>query len=322
MSAKEQYTKIAATLDLPYYMEPWWMETVSQAQNKDWDVALATDGDGEILAAMPYHTVCKRGYIFAMTPQMTPYTNVWINRKRVHTPGERRAAVRQMTDQMRRRGVRVANFNMHEDFACADDFVAVGYAVHYRHSYVVDDISDPDELLLHYHTMKRRQVRKGQRNLVTNVGDVTPEEYHAFYSKCLARKQKTIFYNHDFFVRATTEAIAHDQGAFFSVRNTDGKLLAVLFCTWDNERAYALTYAFDHDERNSGASALVMHSAIEYLSTRTHGFDFEGGNARNVGASYSKYGTRKAICAVVRGSYGIRGWLLRVLVYKIFRGGN
>lgn len=315
MNSKEQYTQLVSTLDLPYYLQPWWLDAVSAAQSKYWDAAIALSASGELLAAMPFHVVQRLGFRFAMNPQLTPYTDVWINRNLVRTPGERLAAVQQIVGQLRKAHISAMCFIMPEDFACAAEFEACGFKLTYRHTYIIDDISEPDELLLLYHNMKRRQVQKAQRNLVAAVGDISPSEYYEFYSQCLARRGQKIFYQKDFFCATAQRIIDHGQANFFTVRDVNGNLLAVLFATWDSLSGYALSYAYDNAMRNTGASALMMHSAIEYLSTRTHSFDFEGGNAKHIGDSYSKFATRCAICPKISGSFSPVGRVLRRIVF-------
>ena len=57
---KEIYRRVCLTHpDIPLFMQHWWMEAATF--NKQWDVLLTYDAQGEVMAAMPYLLRKKMG---------------------------------------------------------------------------------------------------------------------------------------------------------------------------------------------------------------------------------------------------------------------
>ncbi len=317
MSQKDEYIELCTKGEarVPIYMQPWWLDAVCTAEGKTWDAILAHDGDGRCVAALPFHVMRKYGLRLILNAQLTPHFGLWFADNL--TDDERSRYARQLFGLLARQRFDALTINAEKNFPFAQEAQSQGFRMHEHYTYVISDIHDPESLIPTYHPMKRRQVLKARKTLHTEVNAVTPQAFYDFYTACLAQRKRTINYSRSFFLAMSEAALRHEQGAFFSVVDAKGTLHAILFCAWDEQCAYALTYAIDHQLRNSGASALMMHDAIAYLATRTQAFDFEGGNDPAIGASYSKFGSRRTPSPTVAMAKTIKGKILGKLVLGI-----
>ena len=69
-----------------------------------------------------------------------------------------------------------------------------------------------------------------------------------------------------------------------------GRRHAGVYIVWDNTSAYYLMGGGDPDLRNSGATSLCMWEAIQFASTVTQRFDFEGSMMEPVEKFFRAFG--------------------------------
>ncbi len=314
MTSKNLYIDFCRTHQLPIYMQPWWLDSVCCTPGKSWEAIVLCRASGEVVAAAPFHILQKYCFRLITNAQLTPHQGFWLSADL--SDSERSALIEQLASELSVQKVDAIWFNVEKDFPFGASLESQGFARRDHFTYAIRRITEPDELLHRCHQMKRRQGLKARKSLHTEVNALAPASFYDFYSQCLAQRGKQVNYRRDFFLTMARAALEHEAGAFFSVVDSESRLYAVLFCVWDEQCAYALTYAIDHELRNSGASALMMHDAICYLRDKTRVFDFEGGNDPQIGASYSKFASERIDCPCFAKHLTLKGKILRKIIFK------
>lgn len=311
------YQQLSEEKNFPLMMQAWWMECVSRDKGKSWNALIVNDDDGKIIGAMPIHIIQRRFFRAVLTPMFVSYFGIYIDYQGITDENDRKShaekIIAQLSEKLKAAGIDYFSGQTDKYFHDVELLRNQGFALTPQHTYVINDISEPDTLISKYHHMKARAVRKAMKNgLKCDVNGISPEEYYEIYASILSAKRKKVLFSKDFFVGLVNAAIAHEQGALFVIRDANNVIHSALFCAWDPQCAYALAYLIRPEYRNSGASALMMHEAIRSLSGKTKEFDFEGGNAPKIGASYSKFATTETPFYRFTKAYSLRGLAIKI----------
>jgi len=318
MINKDRYIETAKSISLPISMEPWWMEATSKG--KHWE-GIVVEENGQIIGMMALHWTEKLSIKMASTPLLTPMTPIWIDllglTQEEATERERKVVEEIAQDiENLKIDILLIKTGIGQDPTL---FNRCGLKTKDRHTYIVDDISSPANLLGQYHKMKRRYIQKAigaGYELKENV--ISPEEYYDTYERIIEERGEKVAYRKEYFTSIAHAAISHEQGVIFTLsKPEEDKAETAMLCVWDERSAYAIAYWTKSDAKNTGSSSLIFHRAIEAMSRKTKSFDFEGGMDKNVGNSYSKFATKEVGYVMVEKTYSLRGKILNMCVAQI-----
>lgn len=279
-------------MDIPLFMQAWWMDAVCIAENKKWDVFLV-EQNSSIIAAMPYHFFKKLGFNIIIQPQHTQYNGVWFQYPKNQTINERlsyeKMAMTQIIHQINESKISLFQQNFHFNFTNWHPFYWNGFQQTTRYTYILNDISNTDIVFQNFHTFKQKHIKKAQRDLKVDF-DLKADEFHDFHSQSLRKSKNKIFYSKELFKSIVDSATTRNQGKIIAIRDKDNNLHSAAFVVWDFESAYYLISAINPDSKSSGASSLMVWEAIKYLSDKSKKFDFEGSMIENVAKSFEEFG--------------------------------
>lgn len=286
---KMLYRQLCDSHHIPIFQQAWWMDAVSVKGS--WDVLLY-EKQGEIIAAMPFHVRKKFGLKFIIEPQLTPYSGIWMNYPENNSFRNRydleRKVCTYFIEQLEKPGFVFYQQTFHPSFTNWLPFYWKGFQQTTRYTFVIEDISHPQEVFAIFSERKRRDIRKAESTLKVSF-DLDPRAFYEFHQKALAQRKEKISYSWDLFQRLTDAVFARNQGLILSANDAQGRLYATLLVVWDMNSAYCLVYAFDEQFKNSGALSLLIWEAIQYLSDKTRSFDLEGSMMPTVADSYVQF---------------------------------
>ncbi len=316
---KEEYEILSQNEDFPLFMQPWFLESVSRDEGMGWDAIVVKSPKDDILGAMGFHWTKKYGLHMVLMPALIPSVGVWFNHKEGENVYTRRNRETQVLEYIAKwfSASRYCYVDMvfGSEVSNLLPFAWHGYELNVRYTFVVPDITTPDELLNSYHQMKRRQVKKASRDHRCVVDVLTPEQYYDEYSKLLAeRKQESVMYSKQYFCSLASSAIERGHGAILSIVDKGGRVCTSLFVLWDSSKAYASSYWTRTSELNSGTSSMVFHEAVKYLNGKTLSFDFEGSMDSGISTSYAMFATRQRQMVRVRRGKGLKGSLIEKII--------
>ncbi len=287
MTNKEEYAALCQQVDIPLFMQHWWMTAV--CAGKHWDVLLSRNEQGEIIAAMPYLIGKKLWMRYIIMPQQTQIGGIWIHPNVRDSYVTTRHIAEDMQNQLK--GLHLAYYYQHYPLGSAlpDVMKTLGFKVKERVTYRVNDLSDMDKVIASFSKNKKRQLQKA----LSLHADLTldAESFYQFHVDCLAAQNKQISYTREFFLVMYQKALKHHCGQILAIRNADDVLVAAAFLVWDKNTMYYLIPCYDPAYKDSGASALLALEAMKLARQEHVSFDFEGSMIRGVANHYRQFGT-------------------------------
>lgn len=175
-----------------------------------------------------------------------------------------------------------------------------GYQQTTSYTYVIEDLQDMDEVLRNYDHSKRKNLKRAEK-LVQVKSDLEPRRFYDHHAMTLGREGDKIRYSFEEFERIHSACVSRGSGRTFYAEDASGVIHSAIFVIWDAHSAYYLISSIDPEQRNSGATTLLIHHAMTELRGRTRRFDFEGSMIPGVENSFRKFGAiQKPILQVSR----------------------
>lgn len=278
-----------AFLDKPIFMQSWWMDAVSAT--KQWE---------EILPDMPCLIRQRKGLKWICMPQQTPVGGLWVNPEDCSL--EQAQQIAHNIDQRLRK--------MNLDYYCqhfpvgsplTEPLHRLGYKLHQRLTYRIDDVSNIEQVEQTFSTNKKRQLRKAE-SLHAERG-ISAEEFYRFHRECLAQRQRQISYSREFLLLLEQKTRCHNQSEIIAIKDTNGDILAAAYMVWDNRYLYYLIPCYLPARRDSGAGARLVKEAIILAHEKGLGFDFEGSMDAGIANHYRQFGGQPAVYYTVEKLY-------------------
>ncbi len=288
MTLKEEYVAFCETqLDMPLFMQPWWLDGV--CAGKHWDVLLVRDENGAVIAAMPY-LIRKRFWMrYILMPQETQIGGVWI---RSDLQGDRSLAQKiaeDITAQLK--DLRLAYYYQQYPIGSAMParLQPLGFKVKERITYRVDDLADVEQVISTFSKNKKRQLQKAAALHVDM--NLSAEDFYIFHKQCLAEQGKEISYTREFFLVMFRKTQRHHNSQILAIRNADNALVAAAFLVWDKRSLYYLIPCYSPAYKETGGSALLVLESMKIASWQGLSFDFEGSMIPGVANHYKQFGS-------------------------------
>lgn len=290
MLLKEKYRKLCqAESTIPIFSRPWWLDAVC---GENWNVCLVENGD-EVVASMPYHFSKNRlGLIVLSHPNLTQTLGPWLR------PSEAKYANRlgQEKDLLNSLIEQLPSFDdFHQNWHYTNTnwlpFYWRGFQQTTRYTYRLADLSDIDQVWKGFRENIRRDIRKAKsRFKVTVRTDLSIDDFLTINAKTFERQGMDLPYTESFVQRLDTACIANNARKILIAEDEQGRHHAGIYIIWDEQNAYYLMGGGDPELRASGATSLCMWEAIQFASTVTQGFDFEGSMIEPVERFFRAFG--------------------------------
>jgi hypothetical protein len=143
------------------------------------------------------------------------------------------------------------------------------------YTYRIESLTDLDEVWGAFHKTVRTDIRKAEQSMAVDCEPNLPQCLDLVRASYL--RQRLGFAVPEDLVRRLDHACAlRDTRRMFFTRDARGVALAVVYLVWDDRSAYYLMGGRDSALLSSGAVSLAMWQAIQFASTVTRMFDFEG----------------------------------------------
>ena len=290
MSNKEAYIVFCEQIpSLPLFLQPWWLDAVTQTDGKIWDVLLAKDENGMTVGAMPYLLRERFGFKYILLPQMTQIGGI------VVSPGvegdKRKIATicRQIKEQLDGMGLAYYHQQFIPGSACVEAMCTLGFTTQAKVTYRVEDLSDIDAVIASFSKNKRRQLHKAKSLHIERGMDVN--EFYRLHTEWLASRKRKIRYSNEFLAALEGKARQLQQCEILSVHNADGEPYAAVFLSWDKRYMYYLIPTYNPMYADSGAGALLVLEAMKLAREKHVQFDFEGSMDKGIANHYKQFGS-------------------------------
>lgn len=291
MSRKDQYRDFCKQEPfIPIFSQPWWLNAVCGKEN--WDVILIEKGN-QIVASFPYYTnKGKLGIKYITMPLLTQKLGPYIKYPEGQKYASKLSYEKEIMQEIISKLPKHDFFDVRFDYRYTNwlPFYWKGFQQTTRYTYIIEDISNIENVVAAFDSKKRGHLRKGIKNLQIKY-DLSAEKFIQYYKKCLEKKNDKLFYSEDLFCRLYDAAYNNKSGRSVYAIDVDDQIHGAIFYVWDQFSAYDLVTAFDPNYRDSGASTLLVYQLIKDSSVFCKVFDFEGSMIEGVEESFRKFGS-------------------------------
>jgi hypothetical protein len=256
-------------------------------------VALVERGD-VIVAAMPYVQSKRYGFTFLGQPALTQTLGPWLR----ETGGKSSTKLAQHKDWLQELIAQLPPFdhftqNWHWQMSNWLPFYWAGFQQTTRYTYILQELSDEQELWQGLQENIRREIKKAGNRLQLRVrDDLAVDDFLVLNRMTFARQDMALPYTEAFVHKLDQACVARQARKIFIAEDEQGRRHAGVYIVWDGNSAYYLMGGGDPALRNSGATSLCMWEAIKFAATVTQRFDFEGSMIEPVEKFFRAFGAQ------------------------------
>jgi lipid II:glycine glycyltransferase (peptidoglycan interpeptide bridge formation enzyme) len=274
---KEKYNRFCKeTVDIPIFFQPWWLDTVCGTRN--WDVVLAMKGDS-IVAAWPYFIKKAKSFLHVAMPTLTqvlgPYIKYPLNQNHTKKMNFEKKVITQLIDQLPKADK--LSFSCHYSLTNWLPFYWKGYEATPMYTYVIEGLTDLDQVLAQFKSNVRNKLRKAS-NLVKVCDDLSLDEFYTLNMMTFERQGLKPPYTFQFIKKLDNVLVNQNRRKIFFAFDDSGKIHSSLYLIWDDRSSYVHMVGENPKLRNSGAGIFLIWEAIKFTKNelKLDVFDFEG----------------------------------------------
>ena len=277
---------------IPVFSQAWWLDAVS---GDAWDVVLL-ESDGCILASLPFVTRERFGLKIIGQPILTPNLGPWL----------KQSSARNARRLGQEKNILQALYNLLPPYAQYNQnwycerynwlpLYWMGYQQSTRYTYRLESLNDLQSIWDGFDTNIRTDIRKAENKLSVQVRtDLPIENFLELNKKVFSRQSMGVPYSEELIFAIHRAATAQKSCRLFIAIDEEGQHHAGVYIIWDSNSAYYLLGGGDPALRNSGATSLCMWHAIQFASSVTKKFDFEGSMIEPIERFFRGFGATQA----------------------------
>lgn len=296
------------------FSRAWWLDATAGSEN--WDVALVEVG-GKIEASMPFVVTRRHGRSFLAQPPLTQALGPWMRStdcKQANRIGREKDLMTGLIEQL----PPFAHFAQTWHRHCTNwlPFYWAGFRQTTQYTYVLPQLSDLDSVWAGFRDNIRGDCRKAEcRHHVKVRTDLGIDAFLRVHERSFVRQDMAPPYSDAFLTKVDEACHARNARQIFIAEDAEGNHHAGAYIVWDNDSAYYLMGGGDPLWRGSGAPSLCLWHAIQFASTVTRSFDFEGSMREPIERFFRAFGAEqvpllavsKTPSRLLRGYWALRG---------------
>jgi hypothetical protein len=270
------------------YCKSWWLQAVAP---DTWQILMVTKG-GSILAGLPLVLAHVRGETEVRMPQLTQTLGPLFTQLR----GEKYAARLTAEIELTRRLIdaipacRRMSLRTPYTFTNWLPFYWAGWSQTTRYTYVLENLTDLEQVWEGMESNTRGKIRKAEKAgiRISEIDDV--DAFLAVSRMTFERQGMRLPYSMDLVLRLDAACRAHDARRIYLAKDAEDRIHSALYVVFDASGMINLMQGGDPELRSSGANLLAMWHSIQFASTVTRRYDFEGSMLPNVEPVFRGFG--------------------------------
>ena len=273
---QQKYRELCETeCSIPFSSQAWWLDATVGADR--WNAVLV-EREGKVIAAMPYVSKSKYGFVILTQPPAGHGLGPWIACKDANPTkvlNQQKELMTQLIEQL----PKFDHFSQAWHYTDTNwlPFFWKGYRQTTRYTYILPDLSDEASLWNALQPNVRKDLRKAADRfhlrvrhsdsideflpLNRNIG--TDPKWRRGYSDAIAK-------------RIDAACKARGQRKIFIVEDEQGRPHYSAYLVWDKNSSYGLMGGQNRDMPNTGAGSFCIWETIKFAATVTKTFDFSG----------------------------------------------
>ncbi|OSB14037.1 GNAT family N-acetyltransferase [Clostridium botulinum] len=182
------------------------------------------------------------------------------------------------------------SINFNYNFTNWLPFMWKGYNQYCRYTYVIEDLSNSDNIFNGFRENTKRNIRKALKSNLKVTSNLSLEDFYKINKKTFERQGKDIPYSYEFIKHFDDVIVKNNARKMFFAIDDNGDIYASNYIIYDSKSSFYLMGGINHDFRDNGAASLAMWEAIKFSSKATKKFDFEGSCIRNIEEFFRGFG--------------------------------
>jgi hypothetical protein len=252
------------------FCRSWWLRAVGNVR------VLACFSGRHLVAGVPLYFETHFGIPVCTMPKLTQTWGIVLP----PPEGKRVTAVSRETKILLAFATALSRYKLffqafHPSLSNWLPFYWSGFRQTTRFTYVIDDLTNLNQVWHEMAESARRQIRKAQRAGLTIVPCSIEEVYRC---ECLSYRHNGRMPPHSesLLKNIYNAAKQNESGACFAVVDQEGTSSSAWLLVWDRNRTYNLVGGADIELRNNGANSLGVWDAIQFAAQRSRALDFAG----------------------------------------------
>ena len=263
------------------FEESWWLDAVAPGHWKE----LKVEQDGEIIARWPIVLSGKK----MKMPKYTQTLGIWLNPDYIHTTVEEENAYLQLFAQLPK--------GVHGECSLAPQntfylpFVWNGFRASVGASYVLDDLSNLNNVFNKFSKNIKRDIHQAEKKLIVAASDDI-DQLAKMSLDTYTRQGRAYIVKPDILRRIYQAAKAKDACTLLAALDKEGNIHSMALFVYDESRCYYLVGASDAQlNAKSCANTLLLWEGIKIASAHSRVFDFEGSEIQGIGTFFRRFGS-------------------------------
>jgi hypothetical protein len=273
---RKSYVAAAASLQLPLYFQPWWLDAV--AGEDGWDVVIAQDRGDKLTGVWVFCMKRFWGIRAIRMPGLTAYSGPLLFYPDNLTAADARYAFEKKVLKELLNQLPDVSFFYQEWHPLLQNWLPAywrGYRQTTHYTYRLEHPADLNVAYKGFRSNVRNHIRGAEKTVRVAESDDL-ESLFRLYQLSLLRQGKKPPVSREVLQRADLVLRERNQRLMLLAEDDLGQIHAGIYLTWDSTTAYYLLSGTDPAYRSSGALYLLVWHAIQYAGREGLSFDFEG----------------------------------------------
>lgn len=270
---------------------PWYLDAVCEGDKDGWEVVLIEKG-GKTVGVLPYYWRHKGPFRVMTMPHLTKFLGVYFHPE-FQNPKQQHKICVALIEQL----PKLAHFQQNFAYGFTDwlPFYWAGYRQSTHYSYVLNDLSDLDQVFAGFSADYRNQkIRKAQETIRITT-ERSLREFYDVETMSFQRQTLAFPFSYDYFKKYDDILAEHDARHIFFAVDQEDRIHSVLYLLVDHDRVYYHMAGDNPALRSSGAAILLVWEAIRFTRNKLQKniFDFEGSMIQSIERVRRQFGAKQ-----------------------------
>lgn len=292
MDNKKKYKYFCEKNYIPVYSKSWWLDAV--CGEKNWDVWLYEKGNN-ILAAMPYYLEIRNGYKYITKAPLTQNNGIIFSypsdgaMKKIARQKFEEEVINQACMFIKDLDLDVYEQQYHYTFSYYLPFFWNGYAEIPRVTYVMDELSNLEEVWADLSSNYRKNIKKGQKSSIIKC-DLDKRQFYEEHEKVFKKQNLKCPFSYKLWDKLYEACRENKAGKILYAVDKEDNITSLLFLVWDEKSMYHLLGGSIPGYQRLESYNSLTWEAIKMASRMGLKYDFEGSVIERISKSFREFG--------------------------------
>lgn len=290
---KSKYYELCSIEDtIPLFSQYWWMDTICE---DNWDVIIVEENN-KVVASLPYFITDDNNRKEIKKATLTQNNGIWIkypeNLKYEKKLSYEKKVMNKIIDNIELLNLKRYQQYFHYSVQNWLPFYWRGFSQTTRYTYVIENISNLEEIISSFNPNIRNQIRKAKKS-VSVSDDMSIENFYAINKMTFTRQGIDMPYSVDLLKRLDNECVRRKCRKILFAFDKDGNIHSAAYFVFDNDSIYYLMSGSNPDFRHSQSLTLLIFEGIKIAHSLNKKFDFEGSMKENIENFFRQFGAKQ-----------------------------